>query len=133
MGMGVALVLDRSQLADPRIGLAQAHAALFSQNARSRAPLSGLASVGNMTAFGCIAVSITAQARSEGFIASVRRHRQALLQQRFELLSPHPLASTRQRRTVEHQRMLEKLPATEVLEVWILHLAISSERSLVCA
>src|SRR5215831_6387192 len=31
MSMGVALVLDQSQLADPRIGLAQAHAELFSQ------------------------------------------------------------------------------------------------------
>src|SRR6516165_11512174 len=31
MSMGVALVLDQSQLAHPRIGLAQAHAELFSQ------------------------------------------------------------------------------------------------------
>src|SRR5260221_3472496 len=31
-----------------------------------------LASVGNITAFGCTVVSITTQARSEGFIASVR-------------------------------------------------------------
>src|SRR6516165_11766264 len=31
MSMGVALMLDQSQLADPRIGLAQAHAELFSQ------------------------------------------------------------------------------------------------------
>jgi hypothetical protein len=28
MGMGVALMLDQSQLADPRIGLAQAHSDL---------------------------------------------------------------------------------------------------------
>ena len=53
------------------------------------------------------------------------RHRQALLQQRLELLLPHPLAPTRQRRTVEHQRMMEKLLATEVLEARILHPAIA--------
>src|SRR6516165_7117433 len=32
MGMGVALVLDQSQLADPRIGLAQAHSELLRQS-----------------------------------------------------------------------------------------------------
>src|SRR5437016_10802225 len=90
---------------------------------RSRARLSSLASVGNITAFGCTVVSITTQARSEGIIRP-GRHRQALLQQRLELLLPHPLAPTRQRRTVEHQRMLEKLLAAEVLEVRVLHPAI---------
>src|SRR5260221_13938570 len=39
---------------------------------RSRARLSSLASVGNITAFGCTVVSITTRARSDGFIASVR-------------------------------------------------------------
>ena len=38
---------------------------------------------------------------------------------------PHPLAPTRQRRTVEHQRMLEKFLAAEVLEVRVLHPAIA--------
>src|SRR5262249_5427182 len=38
----------------------------------SRARLSSLASVGNITAFGCTVVSITTRARSDGFIASVR-------------------------------------------------------------
>ena len=32
MGMGVALMLDQSQLADPRIGLAQAHSELLRQS-----------------------------------------------------------------------------------------------------
>jgi len=53
MGMGVARMLDQSQLADPRIGLAQAHSELLRQSHRSRARLSSLASVGNITAFGC--------------------------------------------------------------------------------
>src|SRR5262249_52880571 len=43
-----------------------------SRTSRSRARLSSLASVGNITAFGCTVVSITTRARSDGFIASVR-------------------------------------------------------------
>src|SRR5262249_21208606 len=42
-------------------------------------------------------------------------------QQRLELVFTHPLAPTRQRRTVKHQRMLEKFLAAEVLEVRVLH------------
>src|SRR5215469_1719885 len=134
MGMGVALMLDQSQLADPRIGLAQAHADFFvSRTSRSRARLSSLASVGNITAFGCTVVSITTRARSDGFIASVRVATARLsCSSALSLSSPHPLAPTRQRRTVEHQRMLEKFLAAEVLEVRVpragfenLHRAIS--------
>src|SRR5262249_58185840 len=39
--------------------------------------------------------------------------------------SPLPSAGARQRRTVEHQRVLEKLLAAEVLEVRVLHPAIA--------
>jgi len=42
------------------------------RTSRSRARFSSLASVGNITAFGCTVVSITTRARSDGFIASVR-------------------------------------------------------------
>src|SRR5262245_11929570 len=45
---------------------------LASRTSRSRARLSSLASVGNITTFGCTVVSITTRARSDGFIASVR-------------------------------------------------------------
>jgi hypothetical protein len=48
-----------------------------SRTSRSRARLSSLASVGNITAFGCTVVSITTRARSDGFIASVRVARPA--------------------------------------------------------
>jgi len=51
--MGVALMLDQSQLADPRVGLAQAHSELLRQ---SHQPLA----------------RPVEQARSDGFIASVR-------------------------------------------------------------
>jgi hypothetical protein len=80
-----------------------------------------LASVGNITAFGCTVVSITTRPRSDGFIAC---HSQALLQQRLKLLFSHPLAPTRRRRAVEHQGMLKELTA-EVLEVRALHPAIA--------
>jgi hypothetical protein len=62
---------------------------------------------------------------SDGFIACVRVATQALLQHRPKLLFPHPLAPTRQRRAVEHQCILEKLLAAEVLEVRVLHPALA--------
>jgi hypothetical protein len=72
MRMGVALMLDQCQLADPPIGLAQAHPKLLSQAHQPLACPVSLASVGNITAFGCTVVSITTRARSDGFIACVR-------------------------------------------------------------
>ena len=71
MGMGVALVLDEGQLADP--DWRRLTPSFFARGTnRSRARLMSLASVGNITAFGCTVVSITTRARSDGFIASVR-------------------------------------------------------------
>src|SRR5262249_17548221 len=73
VSMGVALVFDQSQLADPRVGLAQAHSELLRQSHQPLARSVEQLGVGwNITAFGCTVVSITTQARSEGFIASVR-------------------------------------------------------------
>src|SRR5262245_2561177 len=45
---------------------------LANRTSRSRARFNSLASVGNITAFGCTVVSITTRASSDGFIASVR-------------------------------------------------------------
>ena len=86
--------------------MAQAHSELLRQlHSRSRARLSNLASVENITAFGCTVVSITTRARSDGFIASVRNATARL--SRLKLLFSNSLAPARQRRAVEHQRMLE--------------------------
>ena len=52
--------------------------------------------------------------------AGARRDRQALLDQRHELLLPHPLAPARQRRAVEGQLVLEELLAAEQLVVGVL-------------
>jgi hypothetical protein len=127
MSMGVALVLDQSQLADPRIGLAQAHAELFSQTHQPLARPVEQLGVGWKHHRLRLHRRIDHNTGEVGGLHRVRRgrHRQSLLQQRLELLLPHPLAPTRQRRTVEHQRMLEKFLAAEVLEVRILHPAIA--------
>jgi hypothetical protein len=61
----------------------------------------------------------------KAIVALARRSTAFRWTRRLELLLPHPLAPTRQRRTVEHQRMLEKLLAAEVPEVRILHPAIA--------
>src|SRR6516164_8696179 len=73
MGMGVALVLDQNQLADPRIGLAQAQAELLRQSHLPLAcPVKHFGVGRKHHRFGCTVVSITTRARSDGFIASVR-------------------------------------------------------------
>src|SRR5215472_9607204 len=73
MGMGVALVLDQSQLADPRIGLAQAHAELLRESHQPLArPVEQLGVGRKHHRLRLTVVSITTRARSDGFIASVR-------------------------------------------------------------
>jgi hypothetical protein len=115
--MGVALVLDQSQLADPRIGLAQAQAELFSQTHQPLARPVEQLGVGRKHHRLRLHGRIDHNPGEVGGLHRVRpgRDRQALLQQRL----------TRQRRTVEDQRMLEKRLAAEVLEVRILHPAIA--------
>ena len=52
LGMGIALVLDQRELADPQVGLAQIDAGSWaSRTSSSRARFNSLASVGNITAW----------------------------------------------------------------------------------
>ena len=71
MSMGIALMLDQCELPDPRIGLTQLDTDMRGKPYH-RARFNSLASVGNITAFGCTVVSTTTRAKSLGFIASVR-------------------------------------------------------------
>src|SRR5262245_36413282 len=95
---------------------------LANRTSRSRARFNSLASVGNITAFGCTVVSITTRERSDGFMASV-----LVATARLSCSSafPHPLAPPRQRRALERQIVPEELLPAEVLEVRVLHPALA--------
>ncbi len=99
MSMGVALVLDQSQLADPCIRLAQAHAELFSQAHQPLARPVEQLGIGRKHHRLRLHRGVDHNTGEVGRLHRVRpgRHRQALLQQRLELVFPHPLAPTRQR------------------------------------
>src|SRR5215475_4986908 len=73
MSMGVALMLDQSQLADPRIGLAQAHAELLRQSHQPLARPVEQLGVGRKHHRLRLHRGVDHNtARSDGFIASVR-------------------------------------------------------------
>ena len=80
---------NESQLADPCIGLAQAHSELLrTRTSRSRARLSSLASVGNITAFGHRGVNHNTGEIGRHHRVRPGRHRQAFLQRALSLSSP---------------------------------------------
>jgi hypothetical protein len=99
MGMGVTLVRDQCQLADPSIGLAQAHAELLSQAHQPLARPVQQLGVGREHHRLRLHRGVDHNTGEVGRLHCFRpgRHRQALLQQRLKLLFPHPLAPTRQR------------------------------------
>src|SRR3984957_2780744 len=77
---------------------------LASRTSRSRARLKSLASVGNITAFGCTVVSTPKRARSDGFIAAVRVATARLsCKSACKFLLSHPLAPPRQRGAIKNQ------------------------------
>ena len=97
-----------------------------------------LASVGKATALGCTVVSTMTLEKSAGLAAPVRMATaEALLDQRHELLLPHPLAQpARWRRTVEGQLVLKELLAAEELVVRVLDPARAKDprrRDCACA
>ena len=99
MGMGVTLVRDQCQLADPSIGLAQAHAELLSQAHQPLARPVQQLGVGREHHRLRLHRGVDHNTGEVGRLHCFRpgRHCQALLQQRLKLLFPHPLAPTRQR------------------------------------
>jgi len=99
MGMGVALVLDQRQLADPAIGLAQADAELRRQPHQPLARPVQKFGVGREHHRLRLHRGIDHNTGEIGRLHRVRpgRYRQALLQKRLKLLFSHPLTPTRQR------------------------------------
>ena len=125
--MGVALVLDQRELADPPIGLAQLHPVLLGQPHQPLARPVHQLGVGREHHRLRLHRGVDHHA---GQIGRLHRlgpggDRQALLQQRHELLLAHALAPARQRGAVEHQPVLEELLAAEVLEIRVLDPALA--------
>ena len=109
--MGVALVSDQRMLAHPRVGLAQFDAGFPGQPHQPLARLMHQLGVGRKGDRLGLHGGVHNDLGEVGGLgrAGARRHGQALLDQRHELLLPHPLAPVRQRRAVERQRVPEEL------------------------
>jgi hypothetical protein len=125
--VGVTLVLDQGELADPRVGLAQLDAELFGQPHQPRARPVDQPGIGREHDRLRLDRRVDHHAREVlgSQRLGPRGGRQALLDQRQELLLAHALAPARQRRAVEHQPVLEELLAAEELEIGVLHPALA--------
>jgi hypothetical protein len=127
LGVRVTLMRDQRVLADALIGLPQRHAVLLRQ---PNEPF-----VGSMHELGV-------RWKSDGLFlhrrvdddpgevgrlrrACLRRHGQALLDKRRELLLAHPLTPARKRRAVKGRLVLEKLLAAKELKIGVLDPALA--------
>ena len=127
LGVGVALVSDQRMLADPFIGLAQAHPGLLRQ------PHQPLARPVHKLRIGWegdrlrLHRGVDDEPRKVRRFrcAGARRDRQALLDQRDELLLAHALSPAGQRRAVEGRFVPEEPLAAEQLKVWVLDPALA--------
>ena len=122
LGMGVTLMLDQGELADPRIGLPQLHAQLFGQLHQLLAgPVQqlGVGREGNVLRLHR-GVDNDARELRRLHRAGLGRDRQALLQQRLQPLLAHAVAPVGHRGAIERQPVLEKLLAAEVLVIRVL-------------
>jgi hypothetical protein len=113
---------DQRVFADPFVGLAQPHAVLLGQPHQPLARPMHQLGVGrerDRLGLHCRVDDHLGKVRRLGR-AGARRHVQALLNQRDELLFAHPLPPARQRRAVERRLVLEELLAAEQLEIRVL-------------
>ena len=127
LGVGIALVPDQRDLADPHVRLAQGHAPRLGEAHQALACAMhqlGVRRKGNR---------LLLHGRVDDHLPEVRglggshagRDGQALLDQRDELVLPHALAPARQRRAVERKLMTEELLAAEQLVVRVLDPALA--------
>ncbi len=127
LGMGVALMLDQGELADPLIGLAKLDPVLFGQ---AHEPLSGAV---HQPSVGGEHYVLGLHRGVDDHLAEIRRlgrpgagsYRQALLDQGRQPVFAHALTPTGHRQTVEDQAVAKELFAAEELEIGILHPAIA--------
>ena len=117
--MGVALVLDERELADPRIGLAQLDAELFGQRHQLLARPVDELGVGREGDVLRLHRGVDDGAGEIGRLdrSAPGRRRQALLQQRLQPLGAHAIAPMGHRGAIERQPVLEELLAAEVLVI----------------
>src|SRR5258708_4750904 len=122
LGMGVTLMLDQGELADPRIGLPELHAQLFGQlHQLLTGPVHqlGVGREGNVLRLHR-GVDNDARELRRLHGTSLGCYRQALLQQRLQPLLSHAVAPVVHRGSIERQPVLEKLLAAKVLVIRIL-------------
>ena len=113
LGVGVALMGDQRMFADPLVGLAQLDASFPGQLHQPLARPMHELGVGRKGHRLGLHGGVDDHLGEVGGLrrAGARGDREALLDQRDELLLPHPLAPARQRRAVERQLVLEELLA----------------------
>jgi hypothetical protein len=112
-GMGIALVLDERELADPRVRLAQFHAQPLGELHQLLTGSVHQLGVGRER-------DVLRLHRGAGEIGGLNgaasgRDRQALLQQRLQPFLAHAIAPVGHRGAIERQPVLEKLLAAEIL------------------
>jgi len=120
-------MLDQSELAHPRIGLAQSHPAQLRQ------PHQFLARPVQEPGIGGEHHVLGLHRGIDDHPRQLRRldrlcldgDRQAFLKQRLQPLLAHPVAPARQRRAIEHQPVLEELLAAEILVIGVLDPALA--------
>ena len=117
--MGVALVLDEGELADPRIGLAQLDAELFGQRHQLLARPVDELGVGREGDVLRLHSGVDDGAGEVGRLdrSAPGRRRQAFLQQRLQPFGAHAIAPMGHRGAVERQPVLEELLAAKVLVI----------------
>src|SRR5271154_5875262 len=121
-GVGMALVGDERPLAHPLVRLAQLDAGLLRQ------PHQSLASPVHQFCVGRERHSLRLHGGVDNHLGEIRglrragagRRRQALLDQRDQLLFAHPLAPAGQRRAIGRRLVLEELLAAEQLVIGVL-------------
>ena len=121
--MGIALVPDQGELADPRIGLAEIEPCLLRQRHQ---PLAGpVQELGVGREHDVLGLHRGIDDHPPGVFRAHRpglhRHGQALLQQGHDALLPHPLPPAGHRGAVEGQIVPEEGLAAEELEIRVLH------------
>ena len=118
LGVGIALMGDQRMFAHPRVGLAKLDAGPPGQLRQTLAGSMHQLGVGRkgdrLRLYGGVDGHL-------GKVGGLRRHRQALLDQRRKPLLPHPLAPAGQRRAVEGQLVPEELLAAEQLVIGVLN------------
>ena len=122
-------MLDQRELAHPRIGLAQLDAGFLRQPHQDLAGAVQKPRLGREHDVLGLHRGVDNDAVEIGRLDRLGPggNRQALLEQRLQLLLAHALAPARQRGAIEHQAVLEELLAAEELVIGVLYPALAQD------